>query len=85
MSIPTMRTIIPPPPPKNKNKFWDRYAKGEVLKPTYEKQGCKIYMNKIIKSEPIGIKETDIKTEPHILISILIAAIIIISLMYNLQ
>lgn len=36
MSISTMGRLIPPPPRQNKNKLWDRYSKGEVLKPTYE-------------------------------------------------
>lgn len=34
--IPTMRTVIPPPP-KRKN-LWERYSSGENLKPTYSKR-----------------------------------------------
>lgn len=33
--IPKMRHIPTPPPRPNKNKLWERYAKGENLKPTY--------------------------------------------------
>lgn len=35
MSIPNMGRTIAPPPRQNKNKLWERYSKGEVLKPSY--------------------------------------------------
>lgn len=30
-----MGRMLPAPPKQNKNRLWDRYSKGEILKPTY--------------------------------------------------
>lgn len=55
MSTLTMGRLIPPPPRQNKNKLWDRYAKGEALKPTYETIKLK---SKIPPPKPIEPRST---------------------------